>query len=170
MIWNKEGFEKLILCYADPLYDFARTLTRSASDAEDLVQETYLRAIRYWDHYEPGTYCKAWLFKMMRNLYLNNNRDRRREVQLVDEILDFQEDRDESEHLKTTPIERPDIKIDLERALSDLPSDMKVVVLLRDRDGLEYQEIANILECPIGTVMSRLSRGRSRIKQFFSEE
>jgi RNA polymerase sigma-70 factor (ECF subfamily) len=169
MNWDREAFEELILQYADSLYGFARSLTGSADGAEDLVQETYLRAIRYWTHYEPGTRCKAWLFTIMRNLFLNERRDRAREILLGgsdpegnDTVLE------EVAALKAGMLQRPDLKVDLEKAFAALPTDLHLVVLLRDVEGLEYREIAELLGCPIGTVMSRLSRGRARIKRFLA--
>lgn len=165
--WNREEFDDLILGYLGTLYGFARVLTGSADGAEDLVQETYVRAIRYWRHYEPGTHCKAWLLTMMRNLFLNQRRDRAREV-LWGVGSGAEDDPGAGAVFNRSFMMRPDLRIDLEKALSILPPDLRVVVLLRDQEGLEYREIAEILGCPMGTVMSRLARGRARIRRFLS--
>lgn len=170
MDWNQEAFAELILRYVDALYSFARMLTGSADGAEDLVQETCLRAIRCWKQYEPGTHCKAWLFTIMRNQFLNDRRARGRE--LLSSGSEFNHDEENGGMIvrMPAPLQRPDLKIDLEKALASLPEGLRMIVLLRDQEGLEYREIADLLDCPIGTVMSRLSRGRFRVKRFLTGE
>ena len=154
----------MILHHIDSLYNFAIVLTGSVSDAEDLSQETYLKATRCQHLYTHDTNCKAWLFTIMKNLFLNTYRERKWEI-----LLGERDDEDPI-FISLAMHSTCDLKIDLEKALASLPVNLRLVVVLRDQEGMEYKEIAAIFNCPIGTVMSRLSRGRARIKQFFSEE
>ena len=163
---NQESFADQILCHVDSLYSFARHLTGSRDGADDLVQETYARAMRSWRRFEPGTHCKAWLFTIMRNRFLNDRRSRSREVLRGDPT--GLNDEGGPVDFPNSLLQRPDLKIDLENAFASLPEDLKLVVLLRDQEGLEYREIADLLGCPIGTVMSRLSRGRLRVRRFLT--
>ena len=165
---NDGAFEDLILSHIDSLYGFARALTGSVDSAEDLVQETYLKATRHKSLYKCDTNCKAWLFTVMKNLFLNTRRQLKHEVLFGSFVL---EDGEEDPIFLSASINpTPDLKLDLEKAFATLPADLRLVVMLRDQEGLEYKEIAEILCCPIGTVMSRLARGRARIKNFFLEQ
>jgi RNA polymerase sigma-70 factor (ECF subfamily) len=124
--------------------------------ADDLVQETFLRAWKYFETFEPTTNCRAWLFRIMRNVWISRWRKSRLELPLVDtggEQIEPYYDW-ESEFL------REELSADVERALSELPSDYRLTILLADVEDCTYEEIARIIECPIGTVMSRLNRGR----------
>jgi RNA polymerase sigma-70 factor (ECF subfamily) len=155
------------LPYRDQLFKSALRMTRSVEDAEDLIQETYLKAYKYYDRFAEGTNFKAWLFKIMKNTFINSYRKRKLQPPKVDfdEIHEGLE-RTLVEQAAVDP-ENPEVhfligEIDHEVAvaLSNLPHDYKMVVLLADLEGFAYKEIAEILEVPVGTVMSRLYRGR----------
>jgi RNA polymerase sigma-70 factor, ECF subfamily len=153
------------------LYSGAYRLTRNAADAEDLVQETYLRAYRGFHQFEPGTNLKAWLYRILMNTFINSYRKRQREPQTVsdDEIEDWYlyskmvergtEPSAEASVIESLPDE------DVQAALAELPEQFRVAVLLADVEGFSYKEIAEITEVPIGTVMSRLHRGRKALEK-----
>lgn len=167
----RQDFEALTLRYLDSLYHFAMLLTRERHQAEDLVQETYLRAYRFYNRYECGTNYKAWLYTMMRNIFINGFHQRAREISLSD----MDEVREEGEESYEVPwggftsdrsvLEKGIFRADIEKALSDLPERLRAVVILKDIEGFDYKEIARILGCPVGTVMSRLWRSRNFLKR-----
>ena len=158
----KNRFNDIALSHFNALYGFAISITGDCSDAEDLVQETYLRAFRKFDQFEFGTSCKAWLFKIMRNIAIDQIR--KKDPLLATENETTSDDLAcidaNSDHLPCT--------IDIKRAFNGLPSKYRIVVLLKDIEGFTYQEIAGILNFPIGTVMSRLYRGRQALKSILS--
>ena len=167
--WNFRAGE---LPYREQLFKTALRLARSAEDAEDLLQETYMKAYRHYDSFQPGTNLKAWLFKILKNTFINEYRRRK----LVPPQVDFAELEGTFETLVTSgPNGQPrtpedellDVSLDGEvgRALSGLPHNYKVVVLLADLEGYAYKEIAEILAIPVGTVMSRLYRGRRLLEK-----
>ena len=161
-------FDQLILYHIDSLYGFAKVLIGTGDGAEDLVHETYLKATQNRCQYKHDTNCKAWLFTVMKNLFLNNIRRHRREVLFGSFTL---EDGEEDPVFMTVSIHpTPELRMDLEKAFAALPENLRLVVMLRDQEGLEYQEIAEIFCCPVGTVMSRLARGRASIKKFILEQ
>ena len=165
-------FDSLVMPYLDSLYNTAYRMTRSAEDAEDLVQETYFKAYKYYDKFEEGTNLKAWLFKILKNTFINNYRKKKLEPRSVDfaEIEDSFERivrRDNSEQAPDPESEyfTGVMDEDVKKALESLPYDYRMVVLLADLEDFSYKEIADILDCPVGTVMSRLYRGRKLLEK-----
>ena len=167
--WN---FEAAAMPFVDALYNTAYRMTRNSEDAEDLVQETYLKAYRYYDKFEQGTNFKAWLFKIMKNTFINNYRKK----QLAPAISDFSEIEESFENQVSEETARqnknPEDELlenvldeDVQAAMEKLPEDYRMVVLLADLEGFSYKEIAEILEVPVGTVMSRLYRGRRLLEK-----
>ena len=164
-------FEEVALVHLDALYRSALRLTHNRSEAEDLVQETCLRAFRGFHRFNPGTNCRAWLFTILRNAFLNRIRRAGRDV-LAGESVDL-ESTTFPGVAETLPARgHPDEEFfqtvlhgDVDRALKALPLPFREVVILADLEGLAYKEIAQVVGCPIGTVMSRLSRGRGLLRQ-----
>jgi RNA polymerase sigma-70 factor (ECF subfamily) len=164
-------FERDVLPLLPGLYSAALRMTRNPSDAEDLVQETYLRAYRGFGSFEEGTNLKAWMYRILTNTFINTYRKKQREPVTVqdDDIEDWYlfdrigaagvEASAESEVLEKLPDE------DVQRALEALPEGFRLAVLLADVEGFSYKEIAEILAIPIGTVMSRLHRGRRALEK-----
>lgn len=160
-------FDAAAIPFLDPLYNMAYRLTRNAEDAQDLVQETYLKAYRYYDKFEPGTNLKAWLFKIMKNTFINGYRRRQNQPPQsafsdIEETFESLLSDDAQRGVKTPEQEALDNVLDgdVQQALDELPPDYRMVVLLVDLEGFSYKEAASILEVPVGTVMSRLYRGR----------
>ena len=161
------------LAYADALFNLARYLTGNGADAEDLVQETYARALRAASQFEPGTNLKAWLFRILRNTWISAARRRR-----VDPIvggLDTVSSGSEPHTVESwvhadAEIERlrKVVAEDIERALMRLSDDARTVVLL-DLEGLTESEVASVLGCPVGTVKSRLARARQALRHFLQD-
>jgi RNA polymerase sigma-70 factor (ECF subfamily) len=161
---NKADFEREVMPHLQALHSVALRMTRSEGDAEDLVQDTILRAYRFWDGYEPGSNCKGWLLRILTNLFHNRYRERNREAEILAEAesttanlgqFQGQPMRDAESALFGRMLSR-----DVEKALEELPVEFKLPVVLADLEDLSYKEIADIMECPAGTVMSRLYRGR----------
>ncbi len=159
--------------HLDALYATAVRLTRNPGDAEDLVQEAMFKAYRYFDKYERGTNCKAWLFKIMTNTFINRYRKKqKRQEYLVDE--DFRPLQERAVAPEGNPLHQffgdQDTMFErlfadeVKNALEDIPVDFRMVVLLADLQDFAYKEIAEIMDCPIGTVMSRLYRGRRMLR------
>lgn len=157
--------------FVDSLYNTAYRMTRNSQDAEDLVQETYLKAYRYYDKFTEGTNLKAWLFRILKNTFINNYRKKQSRplTSNFDDIEDAFENR--ISDLADGGIPNPEESLlenvldeDVQKALDELPEDYRMVVLLADIEGFSYQEIAEILEIPPGTVMSRLYRARRRLE------
>jgi RNA polymerase sigma-70 factor, ECF subfamily len=164
-------FEAEALPLLPGLYSAAFRLTRNAADAEDLVQETFLRAYRGFHQFEPGTNIKAWLYRILTNTFINSYRKKQREPQTdsLDETEDWylysrMAERGTEPSAEASVIESlPDE--DVQEALSSLPDQFRIAVLLADVEGFSYKEIAEITEVPIGTVMSRLHRGRKALEK-----
>jgi RNA polymerase sigma-70 factor (ECF subfamily) len=160
--------------FMDSLYTAALRMTRNAADAEDLVQETYLKAYRAFDRFEEGTNLKAWLYRILTNTFINSYRARKRrpDEQDLDDVEDFYLYR-RLGGLEAAAIGRSaeDDVLDwltdaeVKAALESLPEQFRMAVLLADVEGFSYKEIAEILEIPIGTVMSRLHRGRRGLQK-----
>ena len=165
-------FDSQAMPYLDSLYNTAYRMTRSAEDAEDLVQETYFKAYKYYDKFEEGTNLKAWLFKILKNTFINNYRRKKLEPRSVDfaEIEDSFERivrRDNNDQAVDPESEffTGVLDDDVRKALESLPYDYRMVVILADLEDFSYKEIADILDCPVGTVMSRLYRGRKLLEK-----
>lgn len=162
-------FEDTALVHLDALYNLGLRLTHNRAEAEDLVQETYLRAFKNFHRFNPGTNCRAWLFTILRNVFLNRIRRNRTEMLEGDEEFPGADlDSLPSATFGGTPEDeffQTIVHGDVERALRALPSPFLETVLLADLEGLSYREVAEVLGCPIGTVMSRLSRGRALLRR-----
>ncbi|MBA2663853.1 MAG: sigma-70 family RNA polymerase sigma factor [Bradymonadaceae bacterium] len=170
---DRQAFQEEAIPHLDALYGTALRLTKSEEDAEDLIQETMLKAFRYFDKYEQGTNCKAWLFKIMTNTFINRYRkQQKRKEFLVDD--DFRPLQERAAAPARTPFEDSYTDQDqlffkmfgdeVKAALEEIPMDFRMVVLLADLQDFAYKEIAEIMDCPIGTVMSRLYRGRRMLQ------
>jgi RNA polymerase sigma-70 factor (ECF subfamily) len=155
-------FRQEALRHLDTLYNFALRLTKRPPDADDLVQETYLRAFRFAHRFEPGTHLRAWLFQILRNTFLTFYRRETHQPVLLDKDLDEGPD-------EPLGAEAPDPAVvtvlDLERALAEVSEEFRSVLLLADLEGLALQEIAQIMEIPVGTVKSRLFRARRMVRR-----
>jgi RNA polymerase sigma-70 factor (ECF subfamily) len=169
---RRKQFEAACVEHLDALYASALKLTRDGARAEELVQDTYLRALRAPDGFEWGTNLKAWLFRILTNTFINEYRHKiheRRYLEraavepLYDEVLDRQA-REHAANPEAAAFSRF-FQHDLERALDELPDDFRLAVVLADLQGFAYKEIAEMIGCPIGTVMSRLHRGRRLLQK-----
>jgi RNA polymerase sigma-70 factor (ECF subfamily) len=165
-------FEALALSYMDQLYAAAMRMTRNPADAEDLVQETYAKAFAARDRFQLGTNLKAWLYRIQTNAFINTYRKRQREPLRSDSesIEDWQLARaasHQSSGLASAEERALDSlgDVDIRDALAQLPDEFRLAVYLSDVEGFAYKEIAEIMECPVGTVMSRLHRGRKALRE-----
>lgn len=165
-------FGQAALEHLDALYGYALALTRNQAEAEDLAQETYLRAMRAFGQLAPDSNLKSWLFTILRNIWLNQLRHARSGPQFIE--LDAEEescaqwlDRAASDPhaILLQKVEREQVRAVIER----LPRNHREVIVLRDLEGFSYQQIADILQCPAGTVMSRLGRARERLRALLSQ-
>jgi RNA polymerase sigma-70 factor (ECF subfamily) len=162
------NFRQEALTHIDALFGYALTLTRDKARAEDLLQETYLRALKALAQLNPHSNVKSWLFVVMRNAWLNERRRDRSGpafVELDPEVKNNTVDFPSNPHVVyLRKLERTQVQ----EAIESLPDAYREVVLLRDFEGFSYQEIATILDCPAGTVMSRLARARGKLKDMLS--
>ncbi|PIU44593.1 MAG: RNA polymerase subunit sigma [Ignavibacteriales bacterium CG07_land_8_20_14_0_80_59_12] len=166
---KQREFSAEALPHMDVLYNFALRMTGNPDDADDLLQETYLKAFRFWDKFEKGTNCRAWLFRIMKNSYINRYRKESREPDTVDydDVEEFYNSiRDET--AETTDMEERLfgnlLDDDVAKALESLPVDFRTVLILCDIERFTYEEISEFVNCPIGTVRSRLHRGRKMLR------
>ncbi len=178
---RRSEFEAVALPHLDALYGTAYRLARNPRDAEDLVQEALMRAYRFWDTFQKDSNCKAWLLRILTNTFINEYQRRRRQREVLDAATAEQSATDgvlvhEAAQVQRSPegvmLDRS-VSDDVQRALDALPADFRTAVVLCDVDGLSYKEIAEVMDCPVGTVMSRLFRGRrlleAALKQFAIE-
>jgi len=161
----KQDFEIYALPHMQILFNYARKISANYSDADDLFQDTYLRAFRFFHNFEIGSNCKAWLFKIMKNCFINKYRKDKKNPQIVD----YDEFQNFYDSIGMDIIESHDLEIEiysklfddeLTSALNSLKNDYKTVLILFDLEGLSYDEISEFIGCPVGTVRSRLFRGR----------
>ncbi|HEU4613603.1 MAG TPA: sigma-70 family RNA polymerase sigma factor [Kofleriaceae bacterium] len=165
---KRNEFERQALVHVDALYGAAYRLTRNPRDAEDLVQDSLLRAYKFWDSFQQDSNCKAWLLRIVTNTFINEYQRRKRSREVLDAASAEQDATDGVlVHASARDKQAPDqamlaasVSDDVQRALDQLPDDFRTAVILCDMQGLSYKEIAEIMETPVGTVMSRLFRGR----------
>ena len=169
---TKQEFEELALAHLDPLYSAALRLTKNERDAEDLVQDTCMRAYRFFDKFERGTNIKAWLFKILTNTFINRYRRKVKERNVTEgsereAVHEAFISRDASDYAANPEQYMFDrlLSDDVLRAIDGLPIDFRLVVILADLQEFSYKEIAEILDVPVGTVMSRLFRGRKALQK-----
>ncbi len=175
---DRAGFAELAMPFASQLYSAALRMTRNPADAEDLVQETYFKAYRSFATFQEGTNLRAWLFRILTNTYINSYRAKQRRPAETDlaEVEDFYLYRrigaiEEALAARSAEDELMDLFTDdeVKQALEDLPENFRLAVLLADVEGFSYREIADMLDIPIGTVMSRLHRGRKAMQKALFE-
>ena len=161
-------FEQEAMPHIDALYNFALRMTGDPEDADDLVQETYLKAFKYFDKFEKGTNCKAWMFRILKNSFINDYRKTSKEPDKIDydDIQNFYET------IKSTDVKTQHLQEDvfsqllddeISKAITNLPEDFRTVIILNDIEGFTYEEIADFVDCPVGTVRSRLHRARKML-------
>jgi RNA polymerase sigma-70 factor (ECF subfamily) len=161
----KEEFEATALQHMDAIYSAALRMSRDKIEAEDLVQDTYLRAYRFFDRFQPGTSVKAWLFKILKNTFINNFKKRTKIPEHVDfDKLRLSDDEPASSDNPEEEILYRFVDNEIKRAIEALPEEFRSVIKLSDVDGLSYKETAEMVDRPIGTVMSRLHRGRKILR------
>ncbi len=164
-------FEAAAMPFVDSLYNTAYRMTRNSEDAEDLVQETYFKAYKYYDKFQEGTNFKAWLFKILKNTFINSYRKQQQQPPRTD-FADIEGSFEQQISPEVTErLLSPEQELlsdvldeDVQRAMDTLPEDYRMAVVLADLEGFSYKEIAEILEVPVGTVMSRLYRGRKLLE------
>ena len=163
-----QDFDREVIPHMDALYNYALKMTGSSDDANDLVQETYLKAFRFFDKFEQGTNSKAWMFRILKNSYINDYRKIKKEPNKVD----YEDVQNFYENIKSTDVQTQHVEEDsfsklldddLTGAITNLPEDFRTVIILSDIEGFTYEEIADFIDCPVGTVRSRLHRARKML-------
>ena len=163
-----DDFPRQALEHLDALYNFAIYLTRNPPEADDLVQETYLRAFRFAHRFQAGTHLRAWLFQILRNTFLTFYRLREREAAIADDGVpdwDVPMFHDAPEDSASAM----DAHTDLEGALSRLPEEFRTVLLLAEVEGMPLEEVARVMSCPVGTVKSRIFRAKERLRGLLAD-
>jgi RNA polymerase sigma-70 factor, ECF subfamily len=158
-------FEKLALPLLDPLYNFARWLSGDADEARDLVQETYLKALRGLDSFQEGTNFRAWMFRILRNTFLTSRTGLERRNTTQEDESGFEESVVTAETPEAALIRRADGEM-VRKAIAQLAAPFREVLLLADLEEMKYQDVAEALSIPIGTVMSRLARARKQLRDY----
>ncbi len=175
--FEKEGkrrtFEHVTMIYFKSLYNTAHWMTQNVTEAEDLIQETYLKAYQSFHLFKPDTDCKAWLFQILRNTFINTYHKSRKEVtNTITEWLYAQQSESDKNFLMTSSssgaFDRLMIE-DMQQALEHLPDCYRLVVTLAYLEGFSYQEIANKLDCPVGTIMTWSYRGRKKLQELLAD-
>ena len=168
---GQSDFEHDVMPFASQLYPAALRMTKNASDAEDLVQETITKAYTAFHQFQPGTNLRAWLYKILANTFINSYRKRRREPAMT-LGTDFQEEWQVNSDPLSPPAPSAEAEAmerladsDVLDALRELPEEFRIAIYLADIEGYSYKEIAQMMRIPLGTVMSRLHRGRTRLRQ-----
>jgi len=168
------SFESEALPHTNLLYNYALRMTNNPADADDLVQETYLKAYRFWDSYEQGTNIRAWLFRILKNSYINRYRKEVREPDTVeyDDVKSLyvvrSEDAADQNDLQESVFGNL-LDDEITSAIASLPHEFRTVVILCDIECLTYEEVSAFMECPLGTVRSRLHRGRRLLRALLSD-
>jgi RNA polymerase sigma-70 factor (ECF subfamily) len=167
-------FERVALPQLSHLYTSAFYLAKDRAEAEDLVQETYLRAFRFFSKFQPGTNCRAWLLSILRNLFINRYQQKKREAERVDwEKIDqvYESVVEQGEKAERAERDNPETLLisqlmdeEVEEALKKLPEEYRTAIVLVDIEELSYEEAAKVMDCAIGTVRSRVSRGRRMLQ------
>ena len=156
-------FQREALQHLNALYNFAMYLTRNPPEADDLVQETYLRAFRFSHRFQPGTHLRAWVFQILRNTFLTFDRQREREAAIAEDgVPDW-----DTPMFHDLPLDEGaalEAHTDLERAMRRLPEEFRTVLLLAEVEGMPLEEVARIMSCPVGTVKSRIFRAKERLR------
>jgi RNA polymerase sigma-70 factor, ECF subfamily len=162
---QNSDFEKLALPLVDPLYNFARWLSGDADEARDLVQETFVKALKGFGSFQEGTNFRAWMFRILRNTFLTSRTGLERRNTVQEDEAGFEETVVSQETPETTLIRRADTEL-VRKAIAQLAPAFQEVLLLADVEEMKYQEVADALSIPIGTVMSRLARARKQIREY----
>jgi RNA polymerase sigma-70 factor (ECF subfamily) len=169
--YKKQGqADGLSIEYIDGLYGYALMLTRNRAEAEDLVQETYLRAIQALEGLRAGSNLKGWLFTILRNIWLNHVRKMRNAPNMVE----FEEENGVTNSIAEASRNPHDLYVSkteaeqVRAAIEELPVEFREIILLREYEDLSYQEIASVVGCPVGTVMSRLARARAMLRLLYA--
>ena len=161
-------FEREAFPHLDPLFNFALRMTGDSDEADDLVQETYLKAFRFYDKFERGTNCRAWLFRIMRNTYINSYR----KISKGPDNIDYEDVENFYENIKPSSTDSAYLEKEiydnlpddeLSNAIASLPEDFRMVIILRSIEGFTYDEIADFVDVPVGIVRARLHRARKML-------
>lgn len=163
----RDDFHQVALPLLDRVYRAALYLTKDKSQAEDLVQETYLRAFRSFDSFKPGTNCKAWFLSILRNLFINQYNHKRRQPEMVDweTIEQTYEAMAQNGHKEPQSLFFSQLMDgEIQQALKELPEEFRTAIVLVDIEELSYEDAATVMNCPVGTIRSRVSRGRRMLQ------